>query len=222
LDQASPERESEVMTAFDIAKRAVIRVGGGRGFIARAGEARRIITAAHCLPFDRLPTPHLSNSARELTFAKIAGRLTAKQLTIWGELSAYSLTDDFAALTEPDGECGEQPYMRYETFTQQAMPIGVSPDAVAPHFWSEHPGSPAWTLSLAGEWQKCVVYNNGRFLTLDTDAKIDSGMSGSPIINENGAAIGVISTGNSGVGRNLHPSLSDCLPPWLLRKLDVV
>jgi hypothetical protein len=209
------------VTALDIAKRAVIRVGGGRGFIASAGGERKIVTAAHCLPFDRLPTPHLSNSVCELTFRRIIGRLTAKRLTIWGELCAYSLTDDFAVLSEPDGECGEKHCMRYENFTQQAMPIGQSPDAVAPHLWLTQAGSPAWTLSLTGEWQKCIVYNGGRFLTLDADAKIESGMSGSPIINEKGAAVGVISTGSSGVGENHHPSLSDCLPPWLMRKLDV-
>lgn len=209
------------MKTFDIAKRAVISVGSGRGFIATAGDYRRIVTAAHCLPLDRLPTPHLSNSVCELTFPKIAGRRTANRLTIWGELSLYSLTDDLAVLSEPDGECGEQHCVRYEKFTKQAIPIGRSPDAVAPHLWLKHAGWAAWTLSLIGEWQKCVVQNNGRSLTLDTDLKIESGMSGSPIISERGVAIGVISTGRSGFGENHHPSLSDCLPPWLLRKLDV-
>jgi len=42
-------------------------------------------------------------------------------------------------------------------------------------------------------------------------------MSGSPIIDANGAAIGLISTGDG----DMNPSLTDCLPPWLLRKLDV-
>jgi hypothetical protein len=38
-------------------------------------------------------------------------------------------------------------------------------------------------------------------------------MSGSPIIDIIGAAIGLVSTGGT-------PSLMDCLPPWLLRELD--
>jgi hypothetical protein len=40
-------------------------------------------------------------------------------------------------------------------------------------------------------------------------------------MKSNGAAIGLVSTGSGGDGFNMNPSLSDCLPPWLLRKLDV-
>jgi hypothetical protein len=37
--------------AFEVAKRAVVRVGDGRGFVVSAGDDDRyIITAAHCLP----------------------------------------------------------------------------------------------------------------------------------------------------------------------------
>jgi hypothetical protein len=46
---------------------------------------------------------------------------------------------------------------------------------------------------------------------------IKSGMSGSPFLDDDGAAIGLVSTG-SGDGFNMNPSLADCLPPWLLRK----
>jgi hypothetical protein len=53
-------------------------------------------------------------------------------------------------------------------------------------------------LSTASEWQPCVVYNGGRFLTLKTEHKIEDGMSGSPIIDDKGAAIGVISTARDG------------------------
>jgi hypothetical protein len=203
-----------------IAKRAVIRVGNGRGFIVGAGESRYVITAAHCLPVDHLPTPHLANSSSELTFPNIIGRVAAKRRTIWGELCVFSRTDDLAVFCQPDIECGEGHYMRFEDFTKQAMPVGLSPDGVASHLWAQHPGQVAWTMSLAGEWQKCIVHNGGRFLTLDSDAKIKSGMSGSPIINDKGAAIGVISTGRSGIGGNVNPSLTDCLPPWLLRNLE--
>jgi hypothetical protein len=45
-------------------------------------------------------------------------------------------------------------------------------------------------------------------------------MSGWPIIDSNSAAIGLIST--SGGGHNMNPNLLDCLPPWLVHKMDVV
>jgi len=44
-------------------------------------------------------------------------------------------------------------------------------------------------------------------------------LSGSPIVDANGWAIGLIST--SGDNQHVSPSLMDCLPPWLLRKLDM-
>jgi hypothetical protein len=50
-------------------------------------------------------------------------------------------------------------------------------------------------------------------------------MSGSPIIDSDGRAIGLISTSSVGehIGvRNMNLNLLDCLRPWLLRKLDVV
>jgi hypothetical protein len=47
-----------------------------------------------------------------------------------------------------------------------------------------------------------------------------SGMSGSCIVNDNGAAVGAVSTSSSGDDHNNHPNLTDCLPPRLLRKLE--
>jgi hypothetical protein len=39
-------------------------------------------------------------------------------------------------------------------------------------------------------------------------------MSGSPIVDASGAAIGVISTGDASGAESVNPSLMDCLPPW--------
>jgi hypothetical protein len=72
-------------------------------------------------------------------------------------------------------------------------------------------------LSLDGQWLRCTVRNNGRFLTATEGQLIKSGMSGCPIINDEGAAIGLLSTSGSD-NFNLNPSLSDCLSPWLQRK----
>jgi S1-C subfamily serine protease len=57
------------------------------------------------------------------------------------------------------------------------------------------------------------MHNRGRFLSL-SDVKIKSGMSGSPIVDASGAAIGVISTGDASGAESVNPSLMDCLPPW--------
>ena len=43
----------------------------------------------------------------------------------------------------------------------------------------------------SGEWQFCTLHNGGRFLSIEQNDLIKSGMSGSPIIDSNGVAIGL-------------------------------
>jgi hypothetical protein len=108
---------TECMSGYD--RRAVIRVGDGRGFIVGAGDDRYVITAAHCLPpLDELPTPHLANDTANLTFRNIIGRVAAKRLTIWGELCVFSLCDDIAVFSAPDGQELYDEYERYKKFTR--------------------------------------------------------------------------------------------------------
>jgi hypothetical protein len=212
------ETAGNIPDAVVASARAIVRVGLGRGFVVRAGESRFVITAAHCLPRSSYPRPHLANGINQLTLRKIIGPLRSKQRTIWGELCALSLTDDVAVLSEPDCQDLSDQQDKFVAFTEAAITIGKPPKFVAPYLWDEEPGTEAFVLSLNGEWQACTVHNNGRFLRLK-NGDVKSGMSGSPIINNDGAAIGLIST--SGGGHSINPSLMDCLPPWLLRKLDV-
>jgi hypothetical protein len=206
--------------AFAVAKRAVVRVGDGRGFVVSAGEYDRyVITHAHCLP--KHPEPHLANDANELTYA-IFGQVGKKTPTISAALCADNLVDDVAVFSKPDEQVLWDECERYEKLTAAAtLVIGKPPVAVEPHDWRTTIGTAAWVLSLDGKWQPCLVQNGGRFLCIK-DVLIEGGMSGSPIIDANGAAIGLISMGNGGddYGHSVNPSLMDCLPPWLLRKLD--
>ncbi len=208
-----------------VATRAVITVGNGRGFIIKAGNSRYIVTAAHCLPEDRVPTPLLANGTNELTFPNVAGRLKSKRQTIWAELCAFNLCDDLAVLSEPDNQELSEKYERYERFTARAMTLGNPPAIIETYRLRETPGTAARVLSLDGEWQSCTLHNNGRFLLIKESALIVAGMSGSPIIDINGDAIGLISTSTEGdvgdhFGYSINPSLADCLPPWLLRKMQ--
>jgi hypothetical protein len=206
--------------SMQTAKQSVINVGNGRGFIISAGESRYIVTAAHCLPDSRIPKPHLANGINELTFPNVLGTLRAKRQTVWAELCALNICDDVAVFNEPDGQELYGKHQRYEKFTAPAMTLGNPPAIVEPYKWSKTPGMPASVFSLNGEWQSCTLHNGGRFLTIEQNDLIKSGMSGSPIIDSEGRAIGLVST--SGGGHNMNPNLLDCLPLWLLRKLDVV
>jgi hypothetical protein len=206
--------------AFEVAKRAVVRVGDGRGFIVRAGEFDRyVITAAHCVP--KHPKPHLANGVNELTYA-IIGSVGRKKPTIWAGLCVDNLVDDVAVFSEPDRQELWNECESYQKFTAvAAIVIGKPPIAVEPYNWRTTTGTAAWVLSLDRKWQPCLVQNNGRFLGIK-GVKIEAGMSGSLIIDADGAAIGLISMGDGGndYGNSVNPSLMDCLPPWLLRKLD--
>jgi S1-C subfamily serine protease len=218
---------------FEIAKRAVIQAGAGRGFIVSAGDYHRyVITAAHCLP--HYPEPHLANGATELSYENILGALAARERTVWAELVEFNAASDFAVLGEPDGQVLWDEYHQYQAFTgsmlaaenqravRAAITIGQSPPAYPPYEWTVENETPAWLLSPDGEWQRCTVQNNGRFLVVRQGSQlIKSGMSGSPIVNDNGAAIGSVST-SGGDDFNMNPSLTDCLPQWLLRELDVL
>jgi hypothetical protein len=228
-------REGAMGHKFDQAREAVVRVGGGRGFIVGAGYKSYIITAAHCLPERaRHLYPHLGNGINELLVKKLIGPLAPKrhERKIWAELCSLSQTDDLAVFCEPDSQCApEDEYERYRQLTDRAvLAVAPSPPVVESWRWdwpgrddntTTVPPADAFVLGLDLTWKPCTVYNTGRFLTL-LDVPIEGGMSGSPILNAEGAAIGVMSTGNESYrhpGDNIHPSLMDCLPPWLWREL---
>jgi hypothetical protein len=92
----------------------------------------------------------------------------------------------------------------------------------------------AWMYSLSGEWFKCTVkylkHFDGPLLVSDTEQPIKGGMSGSPIISDDRAAIGIVSLGSNPGGAIPgmadrcegkfglpNPRLVRDLPGWLLR-----
>ncbi len=67
------------------------------------------------------------------------------------------------------------------------------------------PGAPAWLVSIDQSLGAMHGSHNGQFLSL-RGVKIESGMSGSPILNADGAAIGLISTSSEDDDMgNMHP-----------------
>jgi hypothetical protein len=204
-----------------IAKNAVVRVGGGRGFVVAGIEERRyVITAAHCLP--RLPTPKLFRRIEEGTFAKIIGKLGTEPM-VWAQLCFVDPMSDIAVLCGPDALPQEEE--QYEAFAWSVGPVPIGPPPPLSTSWSPEIESPALLLALDGRWQPCSVQYGGRFVVVRQGSdKINDGMSGSPIINDSGEAIAVISTGG-GAGShsfNLNPGITDCVPRWLLTKMGQV
>jgi len=196
---------SDEIAALERAKRAIVKVAGGRGFVVeiprpRVGTEPVVVTAAHCLP--RLPPAHGMSSTQERTYANLVGPLDALRATVWAECLFVDVIADLAILGGPDVQELNTESEEYAELIESAPPLGIRAST----------GGAAWILGLEGHWLKCTLerHRRGTF-NLTAGAKaIQSGMSGSPII-QGGAAVGVVCLDS------ISPSLAGGLPAWMLR-----
>ena len=73
--------------------------------------------------------------------------------------------------------------------------------------------SALWMLYLDRRWLQCSARTQrGADFVFTEATETAGGMSGSPIVSEDGAAVGVV-TNNVGLGQ---PRLTQALPGWLL------
>jgi hypothetical protein len=173
------------------ATQAVLTVGDGRGFVVereyRGHPQRIIITAAHCLP--RLPSSPSGLDQWGWTYEALLGSLGNKP-TVCAECIFVDVVGDVAVLGQPDDQ---------ELF-EQAEAYDALVDAMTPLPIVDAPeDGPAWLLSLDRKWNRCrVQHSNGPLQITEALAGIKGGMSGSPIITEDGV-IGLVSiSGGSG------------------------
>jgi hypothetical protein len=192
--------------------RAVVGVDGGRGFVLQLARERVVVTAAHCLP--NLPPCNSASYLQETTFQDLLGPLKQKQTRVWAECLFADPIADIAVLGRPDyQELGEQAEA-FEALIDAAVPLKMG-DVQSP--------SKAWLLSLDNKWFRCTVQyrNNGGFWINDAAKEIRGGMSGSPIISDDGAAIGIVCVaGGTMLGHHTaggpNPRLRLNLPGWVL------
>jgi hypothetical protein len=187
---------------------AVLKVGDGRGFVVKHAWGRYVITAAHCLP--HMPPAAAAAGVEEKTYGKLLGPLGSEP-TVWAECKFVDPVADIAVLGEPDYQ--ELPKAVDRLVGGAALRIGC----IAPHAENID----GRMLSLEGEWLPCKVAYLGGPLWTSKCSK--PGMSGSPIIDDSGKAIGVIASGSDSWNETSpptygpHPCLAANLPGWLLR-----
>ena len=219
----SPKRnttkQAEGVAPFDSEQstRAVVKVGGGRGFVMELAEPNPvtdeltiqgiIITAAHCLP-------HLPPAPAHETTYSILGLLDGKgEPTIKTECLFVDPVADLAVLGSPDdqvfaGTDLDAWYNLMENTNALTLKTGKI---------GEEPMS-AWLLSLDGTWHPCTVKRIGRNgLSIENAMHgIVGGMSGSPILSDTGRVIGLVSNSGGGPDDKVHTEGGPS-PSWLIR-----
>jgi hypothetical protein len=181
----------------------VLRVGVGRGFVV----GWFVVTAAHCLP--HLPRCGTIIGYDERTYQTFLGRL-GEQNAVWAELLFADPISDLAILGEPEGQDLSEHAKAYCQFLSDLPGFTVA-DVEA------NTSVPAKVLSLGGEWISCRVTHQDGPLWIEVDQVTEDGMSGSPIIDDAGRAIGVVCSGNGVAGQSgssVQCRLMHSLPRW--------
>jgi Trypsin-like peptidase domain len=203
---------------------------------------RIIITAAHCLPrlqppyehLLRLPRPHPGRDLNEGTYQRLLGPLGG-ELTMWAECLFVDPVADIAVLGQPDNQAlseqadaydelvadmtalavADAPPQGTEVIEGEAITIGGVRYDIGPIERPTAGKGPARVLSLDGNWCEGRVERRSGWLKFEPHAAVVEGMSGSPIINTAGAAIGVISV------ESMSPVIVDSLSTQIVRAISL-
>lgn len=198
----------------------VLKVGeGGRGFVLEylrevpqsvLREARKrklrlrprrwlrvVVTAAHCLG-PKLPPAHAMAFAEEKIY-NLLGSLDGSKANICAECLFVDPVADIAVLGAPDNQASQEMYEQAEAY--EAL-VDVAP---ALRIGKPRTGR-GWILSLDGHWvpTPMKIHSTLFGIALST-GPTEGGMSGSPILNDAGRAIGVVVIGEETVGEPNGP-----------------
>jgi hypothetical protein len=217
LMEAAPKGRQNFMPNEKSAQ-AVIRVGDGRGFVVEGHDGRQyVITAAHCLR--SLPEPNAAYDSEANTYSNLLARLHAEP-AVSAVCRSVDPVSDIAVLGSPDDqECdlGAEDYRSL---------VGAIPRLAVRKCTEDEP---VWLLGLDGQWfraqRRHAIVTPGICLE-ELGQPIAPGMSGSPILGDDGKALGVVCLGpNDAAAGNQHgingphANLAEHLPVWLFNRL---
>jgi hypothetical protein len=117
---------------------------------------------------------------------------------------------DIAVLGSPDDQALPERAEAYEALTDEAPTLRIG---------KAFREGAAWVLSLDGKWRRCIImHRGGRLMFKNPSVLIKGGMSGSPILDDNAAAIGVVCLGTDQGVSGPNPRLEHDLPGWVLQQ----
>jgi hypothetical protein len=200
------------------------------------GEERVIVTAAHCLPY--LPPPHRASYLKERRYENLLAPLGRKPL-VWADCLFVDPTADLAVLGGPHGSSeqlrafemlvGKAEPLRLGTATFRKLRRRVqkwrNEELQRTLDWQRcgkssisPPGAPrpkietdAYVRLLNGKWRATRAVTEMTGIKFKEEKDITkSGMSGSPILDETGAVIGIV-----GISGKSSQATVLCLPGWM-------
>ena len=208
------------------AMKAIIRVGDGRGFLLKTIIGNVVVTAGHCLP--HVPPAEQAAGAEQRMYADLLGVLDSNAPRASCECLFFDAVADVAVLGEPEVEKGVLPEDicdSYLAFVEDrpALRLGTLPRTTKPGVWT----GPVWLLTLDGQWEQCTAQHYPQGVRVEGSPELaPPGMSGSPILTNDGRAIAVMTTGDGTQAPNgsiqwpvaLGRTLVKSLPGWLLTR----
>ena len=215
--ELSAEMRTRATKAAEKPKGTVLTVGEGRGFVVEHRGEHLVVTASHCLPW--LPSGFGIVYSEQHVYRKMLGPLGSAP-TVACECLFVNPVGDVAVLGVPDTQSFSDEVDAYRALLEYATPFRITE---APE------KGRGFLLSLEGEWFGCQVEwmksIDGPLWVSKLAQSIEGGMSGSPIVSENGNAIGIVATSVMEKGKDAatdefgasNPRLMRDLPLWLLR-----
>lgn len=181
---------------------------GGKGILVPGGL---IITAAHCIDFKCDGGMVLGDHYVE-DIKTIHG-------TIKGAPWSVEPLSDIAVVGSLDDQSFPDDAITYSNICMKLKPVPLCQDEF------EDSGSfPVWIYTHTGIWlngtaKQCFV--DSHMLWVETKEQIEGGTSGSPIVNDSGELVGIVSNSSiiiqAGPCIGHHPRPHLTLPPWVLR-----
>jgi hypothetical protein len=173
-----------------------------------------ILTAAHCVHFDIEGSMVLGDFYIE--------EIRTVHGTMKGATLAVEPVADIAALGSPDSQEFGEEAEQFDSFCEKTKAVSLhvgnsEPFEPFPVYIHTHKG--AWVTGTATQ-----TSSDAKALWIEADEQIEGGTSGSPIVNESGELVGIVShtsLAREGESRSngLAPRPHVTLPLWVCRRI---